>query len=101
LLPISFAAQGDDVAGVVERLKRIGYPVVATTPHARGEVVWGCSWQERVAVLFGAEGSGLSDVGLTSADRLIRIPGCGAIESLNVSAAVAVVLGAVVGNADV
>lgn len=98
-LPISFAARGEGVGGVVEGLREIGYSVVATTPHKRGDVVWGRGWGDRVAILFGAEGSGLSEVGLTSADSLIRIPGCGDIESLNVSAAVAVVLGALFGGA--
>jgi TrmH RNA methyltransferase len=97
-LPIAFAARGEGVSSVVEGLQRIGYSVVATTPHKRGEVIWGRSWGERVAILFGAEGGGLSEAGLTSADSLIRIPGSGDIESLNVSAAVAVVLGAVCGG---
>ena len=42
---------------------------------------------------FGAEGEGMSDALIDAADLRLTIPGSGMIESLNVAASVAVVLG--------
>ena len=47
---------------------------------------------ERVAILLGAEGDGLSRAALSSADRIVTIPMLHGIDSLNVAAASAVAL---------
>ncbi|GAB3601784.1 TrmH family RNA methyltransferase [Microbacterium aureliae] len=47
---------------------------------------------ERVALLFGAEGDGLSRAALAAADVVVTIPMAGDVDSLNVAAASAVVL---------
>lgn len=47
---------------------------------------------ERVALLFGTEGDGLSRAALTNADRIVTIPMLHGIDSLNVAAASAVAL---------
>jgi len=46
--------------------------------------------EDKVAVLFGAEGPGLSDAALTRADGRVQIPMAAAVDSLNVAAAAAV-----------
>jgi tRNA G18 (ribose-2'-O)-methylase SpoU len=47
---------------------------------------------DRVAVLFGAEGDGLSRSALAAADTVVTIPMAGGVDSLNVAAASAVAL---------
>lgn len=47
---------------------------------------------ERLALVFGAEGDGLSRNALNAADRVVRIPMAHGVDSLNVAAAAAVVL---------
>ena len=45
---------------------------------------------DRVALLLGAEGPGLSDAALAAADLRVRIPMEAGVDSLNVAAAAAV-----------
>jgi tRNA G18 (ribose-2'-O)-methylase SpoU len=47
---------------------------------------------ERLALVFGAEGDGLSARALEAADRVVTIPMAHGVDSLNVAAAAAVVL---------
>ncbi len=47
---------------------------------------------ERVALLLGAEGHGLSRGALAAADTVVTIPMAGGVDSLNVAAASAVAL---------
>jgi tRNA G18 (ribose-2'-O)-methylase SpoU len=47
---------------------------------------------ERLALVFGAEGDGLSSTALDAADRVVTIPMAHGVDSLNVAAAAAVVL---------
>lgn len=47
---------------------------------------------DRVALLFGTEGDGLSDVAIEHADRVVRIPMRPGVDSLNVASASAVAL---------
>jgi tRNA G18 (ribose-2'-O)-methylase SpoU len=50
---------------------------------------------DRIALVLGAEGDGLSRVAVSSADVVVRIPMAGGVDSLNVAAASAVALWAV------
>ena len=47
---------------------------------------------DRVALILGAEGDGLSDAAIQSADVAVRVPMSGGVDSLNVAAASAVAL---------
>ncbi|MEU2204404.1 TrmH family RNA methyltransferase [Microbacterium oleivorans] len=47
---------------------------------------------ERLAVLMGSEGEGLSDAALAAADTIVTIPMAGGVDSLNVASAAAVAL---------
>jgi TrmH family RNA methyltransferase len=68
-----------------------GVEVVATSGRADTEH-WRAAYRPPLAVLFGAEGSGLPEPVLHRADTLVRIPMTGTAESLNLAAAVAVML---------
>jgi tRNA (guanosine-2'-O-)-methyltransferase len=45
-----------------------------------------------VALIFGSEGEGISDACLAYADKVVRIPMLGMVQSLNLSVSVAVML---------
>lgn len=78
---------------MLAQLKSGGYRIVATTPHRDDytpetfDVTAG-----RFALIFGTEHAGISDEVIASADEFIRIPMCGFVESLNVSASAAILL---------
>lgn len=73
-------------------LRASGYAIAATVPRD-GVPLYATMLPSRLVLVFGAEGEGMSDAMIAAADRRLTIPGSGAIESLNVAASVAVVLG--------
>lgn len=74
-------------------LRGAGYRIVATTPHREDstpetfDVAAG-----PFALVFGTEHSGISDEVIAGADAFLRIPMCGMVESLNVSASAAIIV---------
>ena len=76
----------DGLAG----LRAAGFTVVALTPGPDAEPLEGPDPGERVALLLGAEGPGLSPAALAAADRRRRIPMAPGVDSLNVASAAAV-----------
>lgn len=80
-------------AEALAALRAEGYRIVATTPH-RGDhtpetfdVAAG-----PFALVFGTEHAGISDEVIAAADEFLRIPMCGMVESLNVSASAAILI---------
>ncbi|HYD08814.1 MAG TPA: RNA methyltransferase [Acidimicrobiales bacterium] len=69
-----------------------GVPVLALTPSGEDDVTALVEPPERYVLLVGAEGDGLSDAALASADRRLRIPMAPGVDSLNVATAAAVAL---------
>jgi TrmH RNA methyltransferase len=80
-----------DSAHAVMALKKAGVKVFATTPH-EARSLYEIRWPKKTAILFGAEGSGLTAGALKAADERVVIPRVGPLESLNVAASVAAVL---------
>lgn len=74
-------------------LRGAGYRIVATTPHTGDtspedfDVTKG-----PFALILGTEHAGVSDETIAAADEYMRIPMCGFVESLNVSASAAIML---------
>lgn len=79
-------------ADALYALQLHGYTLAATVPRA-GASLYGEALPARLALIFGAEGEGMSAALIAAAQHRLTIPGSGAIDSLNVSASVAVVLG--------
>lgn len=83
----------------VDELRGLGFTTVALTPAtgsgSLGELVR--EGPERVALLLGAEGPGLTDAVLASVDRRIRIPMEDGVDSVNVATAAAIALSALHG----
>ena len=76
----------------IRSLKSKGYRLVATSPHANGQLIDELEINEPTALLFGEEKPGLSDELLEAADTHVRIPMVGFTESYNVSVSVALCL---------
>lgn len=76
------------------RIRAAGLPVIACTPSARAPSIYEAVLPARAAVLVGAEGPGLTPEALAQADLHVRIPMHGAMDSLNVATAAAVVMSA-------
>lgn len=77
----------------VSALRGAGYRIIATTPHEGDttpqdfDVAAG-----PFALVFGTEHAGISGEMIAAADGFIKIPMCGFVESLNVSASAAILL---------
>lgn len=80
-------------------LRSQGFMVVALTPHDPADRLESVvSWKRPLALLAGAEGSGLSAHAHAAADVRIRIPLNAAVDSLNVAVAVGIALHAIAGK---
>ena len=83
------ASPGEAVAA----LKEAGYRIVATTPHREDATPETFDvGRGPFALVFGTEHAGISDEVSASADEFLRIPMCGMVESLNVSASAAILI---------
>jgi tRNA G18 (ribose-2'-O)-methylase SpoU len=80
----------DDWFGAPDLLRSLGFATWALTPAAEAEDLSGLVPPERVALLLGSEGHGLSPRWQRAADLRVRIPIVGGVDSLNVAAAAAV-----------
>ena len=80
-------------AEALAHLKSEGYRIVATTPHKQSctpesfDVTKG-----KFAIVMGTEKTGISEEVMAAADEFLRIPMCGMVESLNVSACAAIIV---------
>lgn len=84
--------QADDPQHALRELHEHGYVLAATVPRD-GSPLYATTLPRRLVFVLGAEGEGMSEAMIGSADLRLTIPGSGAIESLNVAASVAVLLG--------
>ena len=73
-------------------LRAAGYKIAATVPR-EGTDLYDAALPARLVLAFGAESEGMSEPLIAAADLKLTIPGSGSVESLNVSASVAVILG--------
>ena len=85
-VPLLRARSGEDVAAM---LRAAGFALAATVPRA-GTSLFAAALPARTALIFGAEGSGLSAALVAAADLRLTIPGSGAVESLNIASSAAV-----------
>ena len=90
-------ARLDQWPGGLDRLREKGFTVVALalTPGALSLDELAADPPQRLAMVLGTEGDGLSASVLAHTDLAVRIPMSGGVDSLNVAAAAAVALWAV------
>lgn len=85
--------QHSSTSEAIAALKSEGYRIVATSPHHQSctpesfDVAKG-----KFAIVMGTEKTGISDEVMASADEFLKIPMCGMVESLNVSACAAIIV---------
>jgi len=80
------------VEGAVEELHRAGFKVLAAHPTDRALDYREADLTSPVALMVGAELTGISPEGLAAADEAVAIPMTGMVRSLNVSVATALLL---------
>jgi tRNA (guanosine-2'-O-)-methyltransferase len=73
-------------------LRKEGFTIVAT--HLQNEAIpyTDIDYTKPLALVFGSEAGGISAESLAFADRIVRIPMLGMVQSLNLSVSVAVIL---------
>lgn len=93
VLQVPWARVGD-WAETRQLLTGAGFEIaaLALTDDARGLAQYAAQRPERVALLLGSEGDGLTDEALAAADAVVQIPMRHGVDSLNVAAASAVAM---------
>ena len=84
-------AVNNNLSEVVNLYKSQGTQIVATLPQAE-LTYWEIDWRQPSLILLGNEGTGLSTELCTLADRQVKIPLGGGVESLNVAITAALIL---------
>ena len=82
----------EDEQAAIRSLRDAGYSIAATVPRD-GTDLYTVALAKRTVLVFGAEGEGMSKALIEAADRRLTIPGSGIVESLNIAASAAIVLG--------
>lgn len=77
----------------IKKLKENEYRIVATTPHKDDKNLEDFDLSKgKIALFFGTEMHGLSDIVLNNADEFMKIPMYGFVESFNISVSCAISL---------
>ena len=79
-------------AECLEPLKKAGFEIVATHLQRDAVPYTDVDFARPVALVFGSEADGISEDCLAFADKIVRIPMLGMVQSLNLSVSVAVML---------
>jgi len=82
----------------LDAIRAAGFVTWAMTPARDAVNVWDLEIPERLAVVLGAEGPGLTQQAIDRADRRVRIPISAAVDSINVGHAAAVAFAAAARN---
>ncbi len=78
---------------LIDRLKKSGHRIVATSPHVDGYELYDFPIEKgKFVMMFGTELKGLSQIALSMADEHVRIPMYGFVESFNISVSAAICL---------
>jgi tRNA (guanosine-2'-O-)-methyltransferase len=89
---IRYNANDNNTLSTFNKLRNDGYTIVATTPHKYNFTLDTLPIDKKVAVVFGTELTGLSDLAISNADEYLRIPMYGFTESYNISVSAALTL---------
>jgi len=77
----------------INAMRKAGYRIVATTPHTNDVLIKDLDLTKgKIALFFGSEKPGLSDIVMENADEFVRIPMYGFTESFNISVSAALCL---------
>ena len=81
-----------------DALRKEGYKIIATTPHTEDVMIADLPIDQKTALVFGTELTGLSEVAMQNADGFVKIPMYGFTESFNISVSAALSLYQVTDN---
>jgi tRNA (guanosine-2'-O-)-methyltransferase len=85
--------QENNTRAAIDALRENDYRIVATTPGEKAMNLEELNiYQGKIALFFGTELTGLSDMVLDEADESVKIPMMGFTESFNISVSVAIIL---------
>lgn len=87
-----YRSEQENTIPCLTKLKKQGYQLVATSPHADGYELSELPVDKPIAVMLGQEKPGLTDEALDMADMHLRIPMYGFSESYNISVSAALCL---------
>lgn len=87
-------ARTDDWPGDLDTIRAAGFATWAMTPTADADDLWHADVPGRLAMVFGAEGTGLTTAAMRRSDRRVRIPISADVDSINVGHAAAVAFAA-------
>ena len=88
-----YSKERENSITAIKTLKENGYRIVATTPHKDDTNLEMFDLTKgKIALFFGTEMHGLSDIVLENADEFMKIPMYGFVESFNISVSCAISL---------
>lgn len=83
----------NNTLSTIKSLRNKGYRIIATTPHIHNTSLGDLDVSKgKIALLFGTELKGLSDIAIKNADEHVFIPMYGFTESFNISVSAAICL---------
>ncbi len=83
----------DNTLDAILALKAKGYRIIATTPHEKDQTLDQLDIEKGpMALMFGTELEGLTDIAKNNADEFVKIPMYGFTESFNISVSAALCL---------
>ena len=85
------AREGKNTRACIDELRTKGYKIAVTSPKAGGYSPENLPLDEKMAVFFGNELSGLSEEALSAADMHIHVPMWGFTESYNLSVSASII----------
>ncbi len=89
---IKYNKLSNNTLNAFDALKKEGYTIVATTPHKNDFNLETLPVNKKIAVVFGTEMDGLSEIAIDAADEYLQIPMYGFTESYNISVSAAITL---------
>lgn len=95
---IKYNSGDHNTRDALSALKKKGYRLVATSPHNKDVDIRDLSVDKPLALIFGTELEGISEVVHEMADEYVRIPMFGFTESFNISVSAAICLSHLVGK---
>ena len=87
-----YSEKENNTLACIKKLKKNGYKVYGTTPHTNDCLIQDIPLDDKIALMFGTEMTGLSDIAMDNVDGFVKIPMYGFTESLNISVSASICL---------
>ncbi len=87
-----YKQEENNTVNCINLLKEKGYRIVATSPHEKNYTLDELPVDKPLALIFGTELTGISDIVKDNADEFVKIPMFGFTESFNISVSAALCL---------